>query len=51
MPFVSEAQRRKFAVLRRQGKISRSTWKRWNEETGNRDLPPRKGMEALRKPR
>ena len=33
MPFKSEAQRRKFGELVKQGKMSQSTFNEWNSET------------------
>jgi hypothetical protein len=39
MPFKSQAQRRKFAELLVQGKISPETYEEWNRETGSRKLP------------
>jgi hypothetical protein len=39
MPFKSQAQRRKFAELLVQGKISPETFEEWNRETGGRKLP------------
>ena len=39
MPFTSQAQRRKFAELLVQGKISPQTFEEWNRETGARKLP------------
>jgi hypothetical protein len=39
MPFKSQAQRRKFAQLLVQGKISGDTFEEWNRETGGRRLP------------
>ncbi len=39
MPFKSQAQRRKFAELLVQGKISPETYEEWNRETGGRKLP------------
>ena len=39
MPFKSQAQRRKFAQLMVQGKISPETFEEWNRETGSRKLP------------
>lgn len=39
MPFKSQAQRRKFAELLVQGKISPQTFEEWNRETGGRKLP------------
>ena len=45
MPFKSQAQRRKFAALLVEGKISPETFEEWNRETGDAKLPehvPRK---------
>lgn len=39
MPFKSQAQRRKFAQLLVEGKISNETFEEWNRETGGRRLP------------
>ncbi|HZR24147.1 MAG TPA: hypothetical protein VFA59_11200 [Vicinamibacterales bacterium] len=39
MPFKSQAQRRKFAQLLVEGKISPQTFEEWNRETGTRQLP------------
>jgi hypothetical protein len=39
MPFKSQAQRRKFAQLLVEGKISGDTFEEWNRETGGRRLP------------
>src|SRR5207244_2101887 len=39
MPFKSQAQRRKFAELLVQGKISPQTFEEWNRETGAKKLP------------
>lgn len=39
MPFKSQAQRRKFAELLVEGKISPQTYEEWNRETGSRALP------------
>jgi hypothetical protein len=39
MPFKSQAQRRKFAQLLVEGKISNETFEEWNRETGGRKLP------------
>jgi hypothetical protein len=39
MPFKSQAQRRKFAELLVEGKISPETFEEWNRETGGRKLP------------
>jgi len=39
MPFKSQAQRRKFAQLLVEGKISNATFEEWNRETGGATLP------------
>ena len=39
MPFKSQAQRRKFAQLLVEGKISPQTYEEWNRETGRAKLP------------
>jgi hypothetical protein len=39
MPFKSQAQRRKFAQLLVEGKISPQTFEEWNRETGSKHLP------------
>ncbi len=41
MPFKSKAQRRKFAQLLVEGKISDETFEEWNRETGGKRLPER----------
>jgi hypothetical protein len=41
MPFKSKAQRRKFAELLVNGKISPETYEEWNRETGSKHLPER----------
>jgi hypothetical protein len=41
MPFKSRAQRRKFAELLVEGKISAETYEEWNRETGGKRLPER----------
>ena len=41
MPFKSQAQRRKFAQLLVDGKISNETFEEWNRETGRKKLPER----------
>jgi hypothetical protein len=46
MPFKSQAQRRKFAQLLVEGKISNQTFEEWNRETGGRQLPERVGSRA-----
>lgn len=40
MPFKSEAQRRKFAELLKEGKISLATWNEWNNAT-KKKIPER----------
>ena len=46
MPFKSQAQRRKFAQLLVEGKISNETFEEWNRETGRQRLPERVGSKA-----
>jgi len=46
MPFKSQAQRRKFAQLLVEGKISDQTFEEWNRETGSKKLPERVGRKA-----
>ena len=41
MPFKSKAQRRKFAQLLVEGKISDETYEEWNRSTGRKALPER----------
>ena len=41
MPFKSQAQRRKFAQLLVEGKVSNETFEEWNRETGGKHLPER----------
>ena len=41
MPFKSKAQRRKFAQLLVEGKISDETYEEWNRSTGVKALPER----------
>jgi hypothetical protein len=41
VPFKSKAQRRKFAELLVEGKISPETYEEWNRETGSKKLPER----------
>jgi hypothetical protein len=43
MPFKSKAQRRKFAELLVEGKISDETYEEWNRSTGGKELPERVG--------
>jgi len=49
MPFKSKAQRRKFAQLLVEGKISNQTFEEWNRETGAKKLPERVVHRATRK--
>ena len=42
MPFKSESQRRKFLVLKREGKIDQKTFDEWNNATP-KDIPERLG--------
>jgi hypothetical protein len=55
MPFKSQAQRRKFAQLLVEGKISNQTFEEWNRETGGAQLPERvkakAGSKAKRRPK
>jgi hypothetical protein len=46
MPFKSQAQRRKFAQLLVEGKISNQTFEEWNRDTGRKKLPERVGSKA-----
>jgi hypothetical protein len=46
MPFKSQAQRRKFAQLLVEGKISNETFEEWNRETGGNKLPQRVLMKS-----
>jgi hypothetical protein len=46
MPFKSQAQRRKFAQLLVEGKISNQTFEEWNRETGAKTLPERVGLRS-----
>ena len=39
LPIKSKAQRRKFAQLLTEGKISEEAFERWNRETGSAELP------------
>ena len=41
MPFKSKAQRRKFAELLVNGKITDEAYERWNQTTGHKELPER----------
>ena len=49
MPFKSRAQRRKFAELLVEGKISNETFEEWNRETGAKKLPERVKPKAASK--
>lgn len=49
MPFKSQAQRRKFAQLLVEGKISPETYEEWNRETGRKKLPERVRKKAATK--
>ena len=53
MPIKSKAQRRKFAVLLVDGKISPETFEEWNRAAGNSELPerlhPKKGKKPERR--
>jgi hypothetical protein len=51
MPFKSRAQRRKFAELLVEGKISAETYEEWNRETGGKRLPERVGRASTAKTR
>ena len=48
MPFKSQAQRRKFAQLLVEGKISNETFEEWNRETGGKKLPERAATKRSR---
>ena len=50
MPFKSRAQRRKFAQLLVEGKISDETFEEWNRETGSAKLPERVTPKAAQTP-
>jgi hypothetical protein len=49
MPFKSKAQRRKFAQLLVEGKISDETYEEWNRSTGSKTLPERVKRKAAQK--
>lgn len=51
MPFKSQAQRRKFAALLVEGKISNETFEEWNRATGGAKLPERVKPKARPKPK
>jgi hypothetical protein len=50
MPFKSKAQRRKFAHLLIEGRITDEQYEEWNRSTGRKSLPerlhPKKGAKA-----
>lgn len=48
MPFKSQAQRRKFAQLLVEGRISPQTFEEWNRETGGAKLPEHVGDKRRR---
>ena len=48
MPFKSKAQRRKFAQLLVEGRISDETYEEWNRSTGGKELPERVGAARTR---
>jgi hypothetical protein len=48
MPFKSKAQRRKFAQLLVEGKISDETYEEWNRSTGGKVLPERVKKKAVK---
>jgi hypothetical protein len=49
MPFKSKAQRRKFAQLLVEGKISNQTFEEWNRETGKKKLPEHVSTKASKR--
>jgi hypothetical protein len=51
MPIKSKAQRRKFAELLVEGKISRETFEEWNRAGGNAELPERLHPRVVVKPK
>jgi hypothetical protein len=51
MPIKSKAQRRKFAELLVEGKISPETFEEWNRAAGNADLPERLHPKVVVKPK
>ena len=51
MPFKSAAQRRKFAQLLVEGKISPETYEEWNRETGSKKLPDHVKRKKTAKPK
>ena len=51
MPIKSKAQRRKFAELLVEGKISPETFEEWNRGAGKAELPERLHPKARAKPK
>lgn len=51
MPLKSKAQRRKFAELLVEGKISPETFEEWNRSTGSKELPERLHPKEKAKPK
>ena len=51
MPFKSKAQRRKFAQLLVEGKITDEQYEEWNRSTGGKELPERVGDTSAAKKR
>ena len=51
MPIKSKAQRRKFAELLVQGKISPETFEEWNRAAGSAELPERLHPKVVVKPK
>jgi hypothetical protein len=51
MPFKSKAQRRKFAELLVEGKITDEQYEEWNRSTGKKVLPERVHPRRLRRRR
>ena len=51
MPIKSKAQRRKFAELLVEGKISPETFEEWNRGAGSAELPERLHPKAAAKPK
>jgi hypothetical protein len=49
MPFKSKAQRRKFAQLLVEGKITDEQYEEWNRSTGTKALPERVGHKGAAK--
>lgn len=51
MPIKSKAQRRKFAELLFEGKITPETFEEWNRGAGSKELPERVHPKAASKPK